>query len=323
MIRTYQAIDSVTGGLYTWQAAAVDHLGTGYPGPNSPTHVLQISPEYWHGDPGPGGAAYAAQWHDLVNTDFTAQPDQTFSADGDVTVDGLVWTVRNYAGRIATSTFTIKNGATYGLKLPSTTTALNGSTPAGQGSTPELFHKLVNNPLFANLTKQTPLRCVARLNRISTVNETHEIGFCLAIRNPSASLASGTFINGRTAYGVNESLGNLTSARYFMGQAAGGFTGVTGQSGGNRYLGLKVDGVGPRTFLALIARSSNDAIANLDNANVYQDSPATTVYSGTADLDPYYLLGNWGFGISSLTNSSTAVAADVTYVSHFRAQAWY
>lgn len=280
----------------------------------------QGDPSVVPGPPGPPGS-YA--WHDLVYVNFTTEPSQVFSADGAVDVGGLTWSVRNYAGRVAGSTFELVNGAAYGLKLPSTTAALSGSTPASQGLTPELFHKLSDNPLFANLTKHTPLRVVARLNRISTVNETREVGFCVAVRNPSASLPSGTSIQGHTAYGVNESLGNLSATRYYMGLSAGGFSGVSGQSGDNRFLGLRVEGIGPRIFQALIARSSNDAIADPDNANVYQEGTASSVYSGGENQDSYYAVGNWGFSIASKTLTSTVVAADVTYISHVRAQAFY
>jgi hypothetical protein len=324
MIRTYQAIDSVTGGLYTWQAAVVDHLGTGYPGPNSPTHVLQISPEYWHGDPGPGGAAYAAQWHDLVNTDFTAQPDQTFSADGDVTVDGLVWTVRNYARRVASSVFSVEAGSTKGLRLPCQSTTYATQSAANQAETTQLFFPLTSAANYSLLTNRTPIRAVCRLNRIIGVSNPHEQGFCISLKNPSAALISSTFASGKTSYGVTTSLGNLAAGCYFLGTSTGGYSGITGRSGANRYLGWEVGGVGPRRTRYLIAPSAHDAIADIDAADVYREAAATTTYSGSEVNDDYFALANWGIAICALTGSSTYIdAGDMTYVSHFRAQAWY
>jgi hypothetical protein len=52
MIRSYQAVSSTDGQVYTWQSDEIDYLGAGYPGPGTPLHILQISPEYFHGDAG-------------------------------------------------------------------------------------------------------------------------------------------------------------------------------------------------------------------------------------------------------------------------------
>lgn len=74
---SYQAVDSVTGTKYAWTSATPDPTGTGYPGPNSPTHVLQTSVQ----SSGGGGVG----WGSVVTT--TAA---TYAPTESVILAGLV-----------------------------------------------------------------------------------------------------------------------------------------------------------------------------------------------------------------------------------------
>jgi hypothetical protein len=168
MIRTYQAIDSVTGGLYTWQAATLDYLGTGYPGPNSPTHVLQISPEYWHGD---SGAAYVAQWRVVSDVDFAAQDVQTF-ADGTHTLGGYPLTLVRASGGMAATAI-----VSDGLKMPATN-GVYGT--AGYGAGVNWYASLAGVPIGA------PLRAAVNLVRFEALNSIIGGGVYCGFTNPAA-----------------------------------------------------------------------------------------------------------------------------------------
>jgi hypothetical protein len=274
--------------------------------------------------PGPPGPAGSYAWHDLAFVDFTAQPDQLISADGPLVVGGSSFVAYHYARRIAGSVFSVESGATKGLRLPCPDSAYAGTTTANQGQTTKLFLPFSLCQSYGSVSSRTPLRCLARLSRIVGVSDPHEVGFCLCFDNPSASLLSTTFHSGKTAYGVNYSLGNLSCGCYFLGVSSGGYNGVSGISGDNRVLGVECDGVGPRLSRACIAPSSLDAVDNPDLAYVYREFAVATTYSGSGVQSSYFDLANWGVSICAYAGGSTFInAGDICYVSHLRVQAFY
>ena len=75
---SYQAVDSVTGVKYAWTSATPDPTGTGYPGPNSPTDILQTNVQSTGGGSGVG-------WGSVVTT-----TDATYAPTEAVVLAGLV-----------------------------------------------------------------------------------------------------------------------------------------------------------------------------------------------------------------------------------------
>jgi hypothetical protein len=281
----------------------------------------QGDPSVVPGPPGPPGS-YA--WHDLSYVDFTAQPDQLISADGPLVVGGSSFVAYNYARRIAGSVFSIENGATKGLRLPCPAAAYASTNAANRAETTKLFLPFPGCPNYGSLSRRTPLRCLARLTRIIGVANPHDIGFCVCFDNPSALLLSTTYHSGKTAYGANTTLGNLSCGCYFLGVSSGGYNGLTGINGDNRTLSVECDGIGPRLSRACIAPASVDAVGDPDLAYVYREFVVTSTFSGSEVLPSYFDLANWGVSICSYSGGSTYIdPGDICYISHLRVQAFY
>lgn len=79
---SYQAVDSVTGVKYAWTSATPDPTGTGYPGPNSPTDILQTNVQSTGGGSGVGWGTT------VIANDATYSPTEAAALTGLVIAAG-------------------------------------------------------------------------------------------------------------------------------------------------------------------------------------------------------------------------------------------
>jgi len=98
----HQAVDSVSGGIYSWQAATYD-AGAGYPGPNSPTNIVVVA------DTTPAGSAPTVS----VLLDLTPH-EQVIASPGSDPVWFVLGSFTTAVTRSAQISVTAYNEATYG-----------------------------------------------------------------------------------------------------------------------------------------------------------------------------------------------------------------
>lgn len=326
MIRTYQAIDSVTGGLYTWQSATIDHLGTGYTGPNSPTHILQISPEYWHGDTGAPGSAYTAGWKDLANIDFTALASLDITANGLLDLGDVNGYVYNYGSIAPTSAlFGIVNGS--GLRLSGVKTSVATNTEAGRLHTAGVrlfFPDLAN---YTNIHRNTKIRVVAEAGENYSSSSGSRQGFGIAVGDTTDALgtqATNYHIFGGT--GGTTPRNRIDGIQGFGAKICGGdfteVTGVTGFQYDNATLGLELESLcSVCTCRGLLGGVGIDCIADPDEAIPAYLSHTAELASGALALRARFVMADWAVHVFGFAEAQMTTA--YSFVRKLRIQAWY
>lgn len=99
---------SAGGSLVYWQTTSPDP--TGASAPEAVTNVVQLNMPFVQ----LSDASAGKSWHTLLDVDFTGLADQTFSADGSVSLGGAPFSVVNVANAEVGRTMGILNG--YGLR---------------------------------------------------------------------------------------------------------------------------------------------------------------------------------------------------------------